>query len=106
MAKRKIKENNTDNEESVIKRQIDEFEKQIDNIQKAVKDVNLDRITDPGQKLDLAKTKITILEKLPKLLQSLKELKLNTLHNSSSIRGETQLTFIDMDEDQIPDESQ
>lgn len=91
-------ESNSETKPSVIDKEVKKYEKQIEEIQKACEDVNLKEVFEPKDKLDLTLKKISILEKLPKLLLSLKELKEESAKEVGSVRGQQELSELEKGE--------
>lgn len=83
---------------SVIDKEVKRYKRTIDDIQKACDDVDLTKVTDLKDKLDLALKKITIAEKLPKLLLLLKELTEESAKEVGSVRGKQELSELERGE--------
>lgn len=77
---------------SIIEEELNKFEQKIEEIYTSLDSVNPLSIPEPEERLKTVKLKMDILDKLPKLLKALSDLRENAKNKAEDIRGAKELS--------------
>lgn len=77
---------------SMIEEELNKFEQKIEEIYTSLDSVDPLSILEPEDRLKTVKLKMDILDKLPKLLKALSDLRENAKHKAENIRGSKELS--------------